>query len=65
MIENRVPQMDLQAANIADAQAWRLARVSMLACFVIAALMLIASLAAAHSPSPARGSNATPHTLTP
>jgi hypothetical protein len=39
--------MDLNAANLADGKAGRLTRASMIACFVIASAMLLASLAMA------------------
>jgi hypothetical protein len=41
--------MDLNAANLADGRAGRLTRASMIACFVIASVMLLASLAMAKS----------------
>lgn len=41
--------MDLEAAHLANSRAARLARFGMLACFVLAGGMLIASLAAPHS----------------
>lgn len=44
--------MDLKAANLADEKAWRWTRASMIACFVVASVMLITSLAMAN------GSNA-------
>lgn len=40
--------MDLDAANSADARAWRFTRAGMLTCFVLASAMLIASLALAN-----------------
>lgn len=43
--------MDLKAANFTDDKAGRLARASMFICFVIASVMLIASLAMAHAPN--------------
>jgi hypothetical protein len=45
--------MDLKAANLADDRATRLVRASMVACFMIASVMLIASLAMAHGHQPA------------
>jgi hypothetical protein len=39
--------MDLNAANLADGIAGRLTRASMIACFVVASAMLLASLAMA------------------
>ncbi|NOT70384.1 MAG: hypothetical protein HOP09_03585 [Hyphomicrobium sp.] len=39
--------MDLKAANLADEKVWRWTRVSMIACFVVASVMLITSLAQA------------------
>ena len=41
--------MDLKAANFADDRAGRLTRFSMIACFVVASAMLLASLAMAKS----------------
>lgn len=41
--------MDLNAANQADERAVRLTRASMITCFVIASVMLLASLAMAKS----------------
>lgn len=40
--------MDLHAAKLADRKASRLTRLSLIACFVIASGMLLASLATAH-----------------
>ena len=40
--------MDLSVANLADERARRLTRASMIACFVIASVMLITSLAMAN-----------------
>ena len=40
--------MDLNATHLADNKTSRLARVSMMVCFVIASDMLLASLAMAH-----------------
>ncbi len=40
--------MDLEAANTADARAWRFTRAGILTCFVLASAMLIASLALAN-----------------
>ena len=40
--------MDLKAANLSDERAWRITRASMIACFVVASAMLIASLAMAN-----------------
>lgn len=44
--------MDLDAAKLADQRAVRLSRAGMLACFVIACVMLIASLAMAKGFAP-------------
>lgn len=44
--------MDLNAAKLADYRAVRLARAGMLACFVVASVMLIASLAVAKGVAP-------------
>jgi hypothetical protein len=41
--------MDLQAANDANTGAWRFTRFGMIACFVLAGLMLVASLTMANS----------------
>ena len=41
--------MDLEAAANANAGAWRLTRVGMIACFVLAGAMLVASLTMAHA----------------
>ncbi len=41
--------MDLEAANLANARAGRLTRAGMIACFALASIMLIASLALAKS----------------
>jgi hypothetical protein len=40
--------MDLKAANLADERAWRWTRASMIACFGIASVLLLASLATAN-----------------
>jgi hypothetical protein len=40
--------MDLKAANLADERAWRWTRASMIACFGIASILLLASLATAN-----------------
>lgn len=40
--------MDLHAAKLADGRASRLTRLSLIACFVVASVMLLASLATAH-----------------
>ena len=40
--------MDLRAANFTDGKAGWLTRASMIACFVIASVMLLASLAMAN-----------------
>ena len=41
--------MDLEAAANANDGAWRLTRVGMIGCFVLASLMLLASLTMAHA----------------
>ena len=43
--------MDLQAANNATTGAWRFTRIGMIACFLFASALLIASLTMAHSQS--------------
>lgn len=44
--------MDLNAAKLADLRTVRLTRVGMLACFVFASVMLVASLAMAKGVAP-------------
>ena len=41
--------MDLEAAANANNGAWRLTRAGMIGCFVLASLMLLASLTMAHA----------------
>jgi hypothetical protein len=42
-------KMDLEAAANANAAAWRFTRVGMIACFMLASLLLVASLPMAHA----------------
>jgi hypothetical protein len=51
--------MDLKTVNLADERTWRWTRAGMVACFIVASVMLIASLAMAN------GSTATVHMLSP
>ncbi len=57
--------MDLNAANLSDDKATRLARASIFICFVIASVMLIASLAMAHGPNPLHSTHTAPLSSTP
>jgi hypothetical protein len=56
--------MDLKAANLADGRALRLTRISMIACFVVASVMLLASLAMAKSSNAVSVTNAAPPSVT-
>ena len=53
--------MDLQAANIANNGVWRFTRIGMIACFLLAGIMLVASLTMANSQAAPKFNTAQPH----
>lgn len=57
--------MDLEAAQTANFRAWRLTNAGMIACFVFAGAVLIATLAVANSANPSQAAPAISHTTLP